>query len=439
MMLSASMKDGGELEPKDISRFVASLCPEWIDQALRLSGKASIRRRKLPADKAIWLVIGTALYANMSISRVVEHMRLVVDGLLAPSAAIRARIRLGAEPVRLLFEAIAGAWSRIGEEKWRGLAVYGLDGSHLRVDDSDVNASHFGRPKGGRGVSGYPQLRMVALMNLSSRMLAGAAAGCWKESEVSLARDLWRKVPKNSLTIIDRGFLSAAVLLEILGQKDNSHFLIRLKSTSVYTLTRLLPDGSAIATIGVSPAVRKALPDAPKTLVVRLISYHHLGGQPGILMTSLLDEAAYPADEIVSVYHKRWELEVAFDELKTHFRMRREALRSRTVEGVYQEFWALMVAYNLLRREMAEVAVKYDVSPSRISFTGALILVHNFFAAAAVCSRPGVLPAELADLDLRLGKSMILPERRSDRRLPRQVKIKMSNYKKAPPRTRAVA
>lgn len=433
MALDGFLKRLEDAGPADISRFVAGICPTWIDSALRMSGKATIRKRKLPADKAIWLVIGAALFANKSLARVVEHMRLVIDGLIAPSAIVRARLKLGAEPLRLLFHAVAGAWNRMGDQRWRGLSLYGLDGSHLRVDDSDANAKHFGRPKG-RSVAGYPQMRMVALMNLTSRVLAGAESGPWATGEVTLARGLWKTIPNDSLTIIDRGFLSTAILLQIMSEGCDRHFLIRLKKNSKYALSRELGDGSALATIAVPREIRVANPEAPKTVMVRLIAYHHPEGEPGILMTSLLDASAYPAAEILAVYHKRWELEVGFDELKTHMLLRKEALRSKTVDGVYQEFWALMLVYNLVRREMAVVAAQKGVCPSRISFTGALLMIHNFFAAASIVSMPGVLPRELAELEEQLGRSMILPPRRSQRRYPRQVKVKMSNYKKAPPR-----
>jgi hypothetical protein len=150
-------------------------------------------------------------------------------------------------------------------------------------------------------------------------------------------------------------------------------------------------------------------------------------------MTSLLDHQTYPAEEIIEVYHKRWELEIGFDELKTDMLDKKEALRSKTPEGVEQEFWGIMLVYNLLRREMASVAQTKGMEPSRISFTGALLLVQNFFLSSLTAS-PGTLPKELAEMERSMGRSMILPERRKNRRFPRQVKIKMSNYKKAPAR-----
>ena len=103
---------------------------------------------------------------------------------LAPSNVTKARYRIGAEPIRRLFEKVCSTWSETpGLGAYRGLSLWGVDGSHLRVQDSDENFEHFGMP-GGRGGSndaGYPQLRISALMNLSNRLLADASVGPWSE------------------------------------------------------------------------------------------------------------------------------------------------------------------------------------------------------------------------------------------------------------------
>ena len=419
-------------QPEDISRFAASLPSELVDQALKVTGKASFRKRKLPASQAVWVVIGMALFSDRSIQRVIEHLELVVDGLIHSSAVTRARRKIGFSPLIWLFRRIAEAWGALGETRWNGLSLYGVDGSHLRVDDSEKNDKFFGRPKG-RDVSGYPQLRMVGLMNLASRMLTGAAMGPWNIGEASLARQLWGSIPNDSLTIIDRGFLSFCILLQVLSTDSNRHFLIRLKKNSTFHVKRVLSDGSAIAHIKPTKTLRVQNPDLPLFISVRLISYCHPGGRHGLLMTSLVDHHAYPAEDIIEVYHKRWELEVGFDELKTDMLGKKEALRSKTPEGVEQEFWGIMLVYNLLRREMASVAQSKGLEPSRISFTGALLLVQNFFLSSLTAS-PGTLPKELAEMERSMGRSMVLPERRKNRRYPRQIKIKMSNYKKAPAR-----
>jgi hypothetical protein len=422
----------------NISRFAASLKPGWISEALQESGVATVRTRKLPAEKTIWLILGIALFGDRSILRVVEHLKVVFKGVVASSSISEARTRLTSSPIQWLFNKVADTWADDDSARWHGLSLYGIDGSHQRVADSKVVADHFGRPSG-RTAGGYPQLRFVALMNLTTRLLAGAAVGPWSKGELSLATDLWDRIPDKSLTIVDRGFLSYLVILYVRSMGTERHFLTRAKSTTKYRTKQPLSDGSAIVVLEAPQGVKNDLPD-PSTheLELRAIAYHHSGGKAGVLLTTLLDVEKYPAGAIIAVYHKRWELEIGFDEIKTHMLARKEALRSHTVDGVLQEFWGILLAYNLVRREMHAVAKKKGLTADRISFTGALLKIQMFFMLAQN-SAPGHLPRELAQLDEELGRSFVLPLRREDQRHPRHVKIKMSNYPKNPGRAVSAA
>jgi hypothetical protein len=431
--LTAALEALRDAVPADISKFVSSLEPGWITQALASGGsQATARRRKLPGEQVVWLLIGTALFANWSIMAVVEHLSLVVGGVVVPSSVTEARYRVGSQPLKWLFERVAEAWahSDMPGSRWRGLGLYGVDGSHLRVPDSDLNFAEFGKPASGRSDAGYPQLRLVALMNLGTRLLAGATMGPWKVGEVTLARTLWSLVPENSLTIVDRGFLSYLIIFQVVAERGNRHFLCRAKKNTRYEITALLPDGTALAFIDPSRELRRSEPGIPGPIEVRVIQYRHPGGQPGVLITTLIDHVAYPADEIIQLYHERWELELGFDEVKTDMLERKEALRSKKPEGIYQEVWALLLTYNLVRREMQLTAKAMDVKPNLISFKNSLIFIRNFFSSAKYVA-PGTLPKHLGELreSIRILK---LPKRRTERRYPRHVKIKMSNYKRNP-------
>lgn len=169
------------------------------------------------------------------------------------------------------------------------------------------------------------------------------------------------------------------------------------------------------------------------TIRLRAVNYHHAGSQPGTLLPTLVDHEKFPATELLEICHKRWELELAFDEIKSHLLESKEALRSQSVDGTLQDFWTTLLLYNLIRREMHLVAKKEGATADRISFTGAGSEIQLFFMLAQN-SVPGVLPRELAQLDFSPGTMLILPARRKDRRNPRHAKIKMSNYPKKPPR-----
>lgn len=147
-----------------------------------------------------------------------------------------------------------------------------------------------------------------------------------------------------------------------------------------------------------------------------------------------MDAEASPAKEIVGLYHERWELEVGYDEVKTHMLEREEALRSKTAEGTRQEVWGVLLAYNLIRRKILHVAKSFGLHPNRISFRHSLQLIRVFCLVEAWTSAPGNLPRRLDGLCEMLSELLVLPPRRIERRYKRHVKIKMSPYKRNPGR-----
>lgn len=413
------------------------LCPEWLVEALsagRCGEKyATMRKRKLPVEQAIWLVIGMALFRDRSIEAVAQHLGLALrrpgprDGV-ARSALSQARDRLGAEPVWHLFELTARAWgfAAAALDQWRGLSLFGLDGSCLRVADTPENEAAFGRPGSGRAGSGYPQIRFVALMALRSHILAALSMGGFRDGEATLVKPLWEQIPNNSLSILDRGFLSWWPLWLLHTTGIDRHWLLRLKSNVKYRVLRVLGPGDELVEITPHRALLREHPELPKTFQARVIGYQVKGYRPQKLITSMIDAERYPAKEVAGLYHERWEIELGYDEIKTHMLEREEALRSRKPEGVRQEVAGIAIAYNLVRQEMARVAQNLGIPPTRISFRNALLSIRNF-CLWAWSTAPGALPKLFGSLESEL-RLLVLPERRSKRRYPRHVKIKMSNY-----------
>ena len=418
------------LGPKaGLDRFAASIEPGWIEEALEATGKASLRTRKLPAEKIIWLVLGMALYSNRAIHTILVHLGLAQGSdHVVPSATSQARYRLGPEPLQWLFQKVCDAWSDTSAATYKALSLYGIDGTCLRVPDTDENYAHFGKPGGPAGVddSGYPQLRLVALMNLSNRMLAGAAMQPYKTGEPILAKELLPRIPGNSLTVLDRGLFNYMTALEIAGAGENRHILARIKKDVEFETLKALPDGTVRALLHAPKYLVKRDPDLPGPIEVRVIAYQHKGGEECRLITTLLDPDHYPAQELVELYHARWELEIGFDEFKTHMLERKESLRSKKPEGIYQEVWGALLLYNLVRREMFLTAQELELPATRISFRESLLIIRDVWTTAWMLS-PGNVPRELKDLRQYL-KTLVLPKRRSQRRYPRHVKIKMSKY-----------
>lgn len=405
--------------------------PEWIERALQATGTATIRKRRLPAAQVVWLVIAMALFRNRSIVEIVDKLDLALPGpspIVAKSAVPQARARLGADAMKWLFEFCAQEWAHASADshRWRELALYGVDGSTLRVADSDVNRAHFGGSKGKRGESGYPLTRVVGLMALRSHLLASAVFGPYGKGEHTYAVDLWSSVPDNSLTIVDKGFFAAYVLIPLARDGKNRHWLTRAKKNLRWrTLERLGPRDELVE-MKVSSSARAKDPTLPKTWVTRAVTYQRKGFRPEVLLTSLLDAKMYPAKEVAVLYHERWELELGYDEIKTEMLDREESLRSKSPTAVTQELWGVFLAYNLVRLEMERIADEAGVSPIRVSFVAALRLIVDEWLWCAVAS-PGAIPRRLQELRANL-KRLILPSRRSERSYPRAVKIKMSNY-----------
>jgi hypothetical protein len=275
-------------------------------------------------------------------------------------------------------------------------------------------------------------VRVVGLMTARSHILSAFRFADYGTGEVTLANDLWREVPDRSLTLVDRGApLPSLVRLHRSGQEK--HFLTRAKSRTPMKTVKRLSRRDQLVEIPLSSAARAEDPDLPPVVCLRAIQYQRRGFRPSTLLTSLLDAERFPADECVALYHERWEIELAYDEVKTHLLAREECIRSRTPAGVRQELWGIALAYNLIRVEIERIADELGVVPTRVSFVNALDLIRDEWIWCAN-STPGAIPKQLADLARRI-KLLVLPERRPDRAFPRAVKIKMSNYSRKRPTT----
>jgi hypothetical protein len=431
--LGDALEAVAELSARDrLEGLKQHLNPEFIEDALTWAGTTSVRRRRLPAEQVVWLVIGMALRRNESIERVADALALAApdrrDTLLAKSGISKARKRLTAEPLAYLFQVTAAEWSARSAEahRWRGFSVYGMDGTTMRVADSAENRAAFGGQTGPRGESGYPQVRVVAMMALRSHVLSGFRFAEYATGETTLARDMWNEVPENSLVIFDRAFLVKKDLVD-LETSGNRHWISRTKSTTTWAIREKLGRDDYLVEWELKGS------GLPTTWTLRAIHYQKKGYPRTTLLTSLLDPKLYPAKEVIALYHERWELEIGHDELKTHMLERQESIRSRTPDGVRQELWGIAIAYNLVRLEMERAAAEAKVPPTRISFVHALLMVRDELGGLTGPRLPlGTIPRRLQHLRRNL-KRLVLPERRPTRVYPRAVKVKMSNYPRKRP------
>lgn len=419
------------LPVENIGALSRRLDEAWLEEGLYATGTTTLRKRRLPAWQVLWLIIGMAMMSGRSIAEVASKLGVAIPRAgkpeVAPSALVQARQRVGADVVSYVFDRAAEAWGKVGTYTWRGLELFALDGSMLRLADSAENDAHFGRHRVGLNgtASSHPLMRMVVALNVRSRIFVGAEFGPYATSELVLAKPLLAALPAASLVILDRLYTGAPQLLLVTAEAGR-HYLVRAKKSQRWTVVETYAANDQLIELTVSDEARHADPTLPRTWRARAISYATERGRH-TLLTSLVDPVAYPAREIIDLYRERWEIELAYDEVKTVVLGQRVALRSRTVDGVYQEAWGVLLAYNLVRREMLEIANEAGVPPARISFTAALYFVLDEWHWCTLSGAVGAIPKHLRELRATL-RRFILPPRRTERRYARVVKRKESSY-----------
>jgi hypothetical protein len=419
------------LTPEGLARMSLPLPTEWIERALLEEGVLTLRKRRIPAPAVIWLVIGMALIRGFPISEVAKSLELVLPSKtggtsVAPSALAQARARIGPGPLRWLFEKVAKwAFQQVASTSWRGLSVLAMDGSSMCVPDSEGNAAHFGRHRSGKHStpSAYPMLRMVWLIDVHSRVVLAARFGPYSQGELTYAYDLMADIPEKSVVVMDRLYHCSPMLVPLLS--GARHFLVRAKTNGKWRVLRSMGPGNDLVEVTVTDEARAANPSFPTHYIARAIRTRTPKNEY-VLLTSMLDEQQFPADEIRALYRERWEVEIAAGELKTTMLEQAPTLRSRTVPGVEQEMWGALLAYNLVRMEMAAVAREEKVAPRRVSFSMSLRAIVSDWKWISEAS-PGTIPKHLKRLRSNL-RELILPPRRSDRSYPRVVKKKESSY-----------
>lgn len=390
----ASLPAGSRITDYISLGVIAKFFPrEKVDAALEQTGRHSVRERDLPADVVVYYVIALALYMRSSYREVLRCLLEGVQWLLDPSTSVRvagksgisqARTRLGAEPVQSLYQTMVapiaesrtkGAWYR----QWRLLS---LDGSTLDVADTKENDKAFGRPGASRGGAAFPKLRFVALLENGTHVLWAARMDKYATDELTLAEDVVPALQKGMLCLADRFFPSHKLWQK--AAATGADLLWRTRQNARLEIDQRLPDGSYLSRIYPSTSDRR---NERKAIVVRVIDYR-LDKVPDAepiyrLITTILNHKLAPAKELAALYHERWEIETALDELKTHLRGAQIVLRSKTPELVKQEFYGLLMAHFAIRGLMHEAALKADEDPDRLSFLHAVRVVQRRIARFA--------------------------------------------------------
>ena len=358
-----------------------------IRTALAETGRSSVRERELPAQVVMYYVIAQALFMQVSQREVLRGLLEGVRWLFGPqvpqkvtgkSGISQARGRLGWEPVKQLHDAVVkpiavrktrGAWYR----NWQ---LVSLDGSTLDVADTKENRAAFGRPGASRGRSAYPQIRFVSLVENGTHILFGTEMGGYATGEITLAKAALKRLKPGMLCLADRNFLGYQLWQQ--AQASGADLLWRGKKHLRLARQAELPDGSYLSRIYASERDWRKKTNGIR---VRVIEYTLEGvpeAEPSYrLVTTILDHNVAPATELAALYHERWEIETALDELKTHLRGAQVVLRSKTPDLVKQEFYGFLMAHFAVRGLMHEAALKADEDPDRLSFLHAVRVIRR--------------------------------------------------------------
>lgn len=394
---------------------------EMVDDVLAMTRRTESRVRLLPARVVIYLLLAGCLFAELGYRQVWTKLTSGLSGLplVSPSgSALRqARQRLGPQPLQALFDLIRGpAATNASQVRWRGLMLSVIDGTLLTIADSAANTGRYAKQRGNHGGSGYPQLRLSALLSCGTRSVIDAVFDPVSTGELDQARHLTRSLQPGMLLLADRNY-AAADLIAVLAT-TGAHLLIRCKSSRKLPILRRHRDGSFVSIIG-----RRPIRVIDAQISITTTAGTRTGGYR--LLTTLLDPHTHPAAELVRLYHQRWEIETAYLELKSSILAGR-VLRARTPDGVQQEVYALLCVYQLLRTAMVDATDSQPgLDPDRASFTTALNTARDQIVHAA-----GVITDTVIDLVGVIGTHVLahlLPDRRI-RVKSRMIKRSNSKY-----------
>ena len=373
--------------------------PAVVDEVIAAAGRKEQRHRSLPARTMAYFAVGMALHSEGSYEDV---LGLLTDGLSwtgpgaepvrlpSKSAISQARERLGFEPLKALFDRVARplANDETPGSFLAGRRMVAIDGTTFDVADTAANDGFFGRPgvmKGER--SAFPQARVVALAECGTHAMFDAEIGAYTTSELALSKPLIDRLKPGMVLLADRGFTGFALWQQ--AAATGADLLWRAKTNTNPRQIEVFDDGSWLGELRANNSKLNT-----EAVIVRVVDYRVDDGRgtdagPFRLFTTLVDPGEVTATELAAAYAQRWEIESAFDELKTHQRGPRTVLRSKSPDLVLQEIWGHLCCHFAIRTLMWEAADNARVDPDRVSFVAALRIVRRSLSAARDFSPSG--------------------------------------------------
>ncbi len=413
---------------------------ELVDRVLEATSRQSKRSSPLQARLIVWLVVLMSLYRNTSIvnvfSLIVSFLRETSPEIrrkdVTPEAIYHARHRLGASPLKRLYRKAVKRQPSV-KATFKGFRIFGVDGSEFTVPDTPENVAVFGRHTSDRGSAAYPQVRGLFLVDVAGHRITDCCFMPLRVSESAGLPFVTRSLRPGDLLLTDRGLTSFALINGC--KRRDIRFLLRFSSAWKPRFHKRLGPGDNLMIFKPCKVANSKLPpgERDKEFVLRVLEFTVGKGQPIRLVTDLADPAKYPALELAELYHRRWECELSYKELKgqlvavtaskqqTHF-------RSKTAVGVLQEAWGMVLAHLLVRSLMLESATAAGISPLELSMTDSLEVIKASLSRFQATTTPKARSRIRGELIQDLMECRIDRPRRK-RQCPRVVKRKMSTFK----------
>jgi Transposase DDE domain len=318
--------------------------------------------------------------------------------------------------------------------RWHRHRVLLLDGSTLSMPDTPANQRAYPQSRAQRPGVGFPLLRWVALIGLATGAVLGTAVGRWRgkqTGESALFRTLLDDLRSGDVLVADRYYCSYWLIA--LAQARGVHVAFRqhqLRHTDFRRGRRLGRDDHVVTWS--KPQRPKWMDETTYAALPAELTLREVRGSiatPGcrvrklVVVTTLTNAEEYPAEDILELYHERWNIEVDLRSIKTHMHM--EILRCQTPEMVRKEIWTHLLAYNLVRQVLAQAAREHGLTPRQLSFTGALQTLGEYrmlLLAVTAADLPALTQQILAAIAThRVGN-------RPNRSEPRKVKRRPKGY-----------
>jgi Insertion element 4 transposase N-terminal/Transposase DDE domain len=391
-----------------IGVLASSVPRDAVDEAVAVCGKQARRSDgKLPPHVMVYFAMALALFADDDYEEVLTRLAEPLmrwgcwdaDWQMPGSGGItQARQRLGYEPVKHVFEAVAqpvcetltrGAWLA-------GRRVVSIDGFEWDAADSKANAAFFGYAGGSANPSAFPKVRVVTLVESGSHAPIGAQLGPTGgkgSGEQSLARDLYPLLEADMLLVADRNFYSFTDWCA--AAEGGADLLWRLGEGIDLPLVRMLGEGSYLSLVFAArirrPERERILAaaragqhiDEDKARLVRVLEYqipdrgHDTDRELICLLTTILDPHDASAEILAQGYHDRWDHETANDQLKTHLRGPGRVLRSHSPDMVRQEIYGYLLTHYAISALITRAATEADIDPDRVKFLRTVRIVRR--------------------------------------------------------------